>query len=183
MRDTQKDRGIVMDRIMLIGPGGAGKSTLARELGERLDIEVHHLDALLWKPGWTLTTREEQKEIQRGLFDGERWIVDGNYGATMDLRLQAADTVIFMDMPRRVCMYGIFSRRIRYHGKTRPDMQKDCPERLNYEFIKWVWNYRKSKRSGVLSKLESLGSDKQVIILKSRKDVRRFLEEIGRRPS
>lgn len=172
-----------MDRIMLIGPGGAGKSTLARELGERLGTTVLHLDALLWKPGWKLTTRDEQKEIQRDLFDGDRWIVDGNYGATMDLRLQAADTVIFMDMPRRVCMYGIIRRRIRYHGITRPDMQKDCPERLDFEFVKWVWNYRKYKRPGVLKKLESLGPDKQVMILKSRKDVRRFLEEIGRRPS
>lgn len=172
-----------MNRIMLIGCGGAGKSTLARELGERLGIQVHHLDALLWKPGWTLTTREEQKEIQRGLFDEERWIVDGNYGATMDIRLKAADTVIFLDLPRRDCLIGIVKRRIRYHGKTRPDMQRGCPERLDPEFVRWVWNYRKHKRPAVLEKLKQLGTGQQIIILKSRKDVRRFLKTIGRRPS
>ncbi|MET3576327.1 adenylate kinase family enzyme [Bhargavaea ullalensis] len=106
-----------MDRIMLIGSGGAGKSTLARKLGERLGIDVHHLDALLWKPGWELTTRDEQRKIQSGLFDGKRWIVDGNYGATMDERLQAADTVIFLDMPRRLCLYRILKRRIRSTGR------------------------------------------------------------------
>lgn len=167
-----------MNRIMLIGPGGAGKSTLARELGDRLGIEVHHLDALLWKPGWTLTTREEQREIQRGLFDGESWIVDGNYGATMELRLERADTVIFLDMPTWVCLLGIVKRRIRWHGKTRPDMQRDCPERLDPEFVRWVWNYRRDKRPAVLEKLGRLRPDQKVFILNNRKAVREFLDRL-----
>ncbi|WP_076757563.1 DNA topology modulation protein [Edaphobacillus lindanitolerans] len=167
-----------MERIMLIGSGGAGKSTLARELGKRLNIQVHHLDALLWKPGWTLTTRDEQREIQRGLCGRDRWIVDGNYGATMDERIRAADTVIFLDMSRTVCLYRILKRRIRYHGRTRPDMQRDCPERLDLEFAKWVWNYPKEKRPGVQAMLDGLGPDKQVFILKNRKAVRAFLDRL-----
>lgn len=93
-----------MQRIALIGSPGAGKATLARCLGQALGLPVYHLDALYWKPGWEPTPRAEWRELQLRLVAGDRWLIDGNYGGTMAIRLTAADTVICLDLPRWVCL-------------------------------------------------------------------------------
>ena len=127
-----------MNKIMIIGSGGAGKSTLARKLGEKLNIEVFHLDSLLWRPNWEMVSREEQREIQNDLIKKEQWIIDGNYGGTMDVRLEAADTIIFMDFPRVICLYRAVKRYFQYRGKSRPDMVEGNDERLDWNFLKWI---------------------------------------------
>ena len=91
-----------MHRIVVVGPGGAGKSVLARKMGERLGLPVIHLDALYWRPGWVQTPKDEWKAKVRELLSGERWIIDGNYGGTAGLRMAAADTIVLLDFPRRV---------------------------------------------------------------------------------
>ena len=80
-------------RIMIIGSGGAGKSTLARELGQKYGLKVYHLDALLWKPNWNQVPRDQQITIQKEIIEEQEWIIDGNYGGTMDMRIEAADTI------------------------------------------------------------------------------------------
>src|SRR5262245_48020640 len=84
-----------LQRIAIVGPAGSGKSTLARQLGEALDLPVIHLDALFWQPGWHKPSREAWHEQVRHLVRGERWILDGIYSDTLDLRLAAADAVVF----------------------------------------------------------------------------------------
>src|SRR4051795_3108849 len=123
-----------MKKIVLIGSGGSGKSTLARKLGEKLKINVLHLDSLFWKPGWVETPREEWIDTQQYFLKKECWIMDGNYGGTMDIRLNAADTIIFLDIPRTICVFRAFKRMLQYRNKTRPDMGEGCEERFNYEF-------------------------------------------------
>ena len=168
----------IMKKIILIGSGGAGKSTLARQLGAALQIEVIHLDALFWKPNWTPVQREKQVEIQKELVNKEEWIIDGNYGGTIDIRLQAADTIIFLDIPRTICVYRAFKRMIQYRNKTRPDMGKDCNERLDINFLKWIWRYPKTKRPDIVKKLEGLSTEKQIIILQTPKQIQQFIENI-----
>lgn len=168
----------IMKKIILIGSGGAGKSTLARQLGAALQIEVIHLDALFWKPNWTPVQREKQVEIQTELVNKEEWIIDGNYGGTIDIRLQAADTIIFLDIPRTICVYRAFKRMIQYRNKTRPDMGKDCNERLDINFLKWIWRYPKTKRPDIVKKLEGLSTEKQIIILQTPKQIQQFIENI-----
>ena len=122
-----------MKKIAIIGSGGAGKSTLAQQLGQLLHIPVHHMDATFWKPGWQNIGREQLiKETAKILDENESWIIDGNYSATMDIRLEQADTVIFLHFKTVTCLYGITKRRIQYHNKTRPDMGIDCPEKLDW---------------------------------------------------
>ena len=87
-----------MKKVVLNGPGGPGKSTLARQLGNKLKLNVYHLDTLFWKPNWVGVSKNEQREIQIELMKKEEWIIDGNYGGTMDIRLNAADTIIFLDV-------------------------------------------------------------------------------------
>jgi len=165
-----------MKKIILIGSGGSGKSTLARQLGAKLKLNVFHLDALFWKPNWVGVPRNEQKEVQNELVKKEEWIIDGNYGGTIDIRLDAADTIIFLDVHRTICVYRAFKRMLQYKNKTRPDMGAGCEERLDYGFLKWIWDYPKTKRPEILKKLEQLSKEKQIIILRSPKQTQVFLE-------
>ncbi|PEL17798.1 topology modulation protein [Bacillus wiedmannii] len=167
-----------MKKIILIGSGGSGKSTLARQLGNKLNIKVHHLDALFWKTNWEGVPKEEQRKVQNELVKEDEWIIDGNYGGTMDIRINAADTIIFLDIHRTICIYRAFKRIVKYRNKTRPDMGAGCEERFDLQFFKWIWKYPNAKRPTILKGLEQLSEEKKVIVLKSPNEVRKFLEHI-----
>jgi adenylate kinase family enzyme len=166
-----------MNKIAIIGSGGSGKSTFARILGEITKLPVYHLDALHFQPGWIPMPNDEWDHLQKKLVEEEKWIIDGNYGRTLDIRLNEADVIIFFDLPRWLTVFRVVKRRIKYHGKTRPDLNEGCPERLSWEFIKWIWNYRRDKRPGIMRKLEKLSAHKKIIILKSRADVKEFIQQ------
>lgn len=166
-----------MKKIILIGSGGSGKSTLAKQLGNKLNIKVHHLDALFWKANWEGVPREEQRKVQKNLIKEEKWIIDGNYGGTMDLRLNAADTIIFLDIHRTICVYRAFKRIVQYRNKTRSDMGAGCEERLDLQFFKWIWEYPNKKKPAILKRLDQLSKGKKVIILKSPNEVKWFLKK------
>ncbi|UTR05963.1 DNA topology modulation protein [Alkalihalobacillus sp. LMS6] len=164
-----------MKKIVLIGSGGAGKSTLARQLSEKLNIEVFHLDALHWKPNWEMTSREEQEETQHSLVEKDEWIIDGHYGGTLPIRLQACDTIIYLDMPRSVCVYRAIKRYRMYRHKTRPDMHEGCEEKLDPAFLKWIWDFQKKKRPAILEMIDRYSEGRQVFILKSKREVEAFM--------
>jgi adenylate kinase family enzyme len=164
-----------MKRIMIIGCGGSGKSTLATQLGQRLSLPVHHLDRLFWQPRWTELPKDEWRKMQERLCAEPEWILDGNYGGTMDVRFAAADTIIFLDFPTLTCLIGAFRRFLKFRGRTRPDMTEGCPERLEWPYLKWIWTYRRDRRPKILCRLDELKSDKTVIILTSRSEIRTFL--------
>ena len=163
---------------MIIGSAGSGKSVLARQLGPILDLPVFHLDALHWKPGWVETPKAEWRAVVQRLANQASWTIDGNYMGTLDIRLAAADTIIFLDFPRPVCVWRVFKRRLQYIGKARPSMAPGCPERLNWDFIKWVWDYPRRSRPVVLEKLGQYSSGKSVHILRSGEEIKRFLQEV-----
>ena len=162
-------------RILIIGPGGAGKSTLARELGRRLGLEVFHLDRLYWRPGWVETPRDEWRKTLEGLAARDAWIMDGNYSGTLDLRLARSDTVVFLDLPRAVCLWGVLKRRLAYRGAARPDMAEGCPEELRLKFALWVWDYQRRSRPKVLALLAAPAAGQRVIRLRSRREIEQFL--------
>lgn len=167
-----------MKKIILIGSGGAGKSTLATKLGQKLDIEVFHLDQLFWKPNWEMTDKEYQIEVQDKLIMSPSWIIDGNYGGTLDMRVNSADTIIFLDRNRFICIYQVLKRIKKYHGLSRPDMQDDCPEKFDLSFIKWIWNFPKKQRIDIINILKKVPKTKQVIILKNKKQIHFFIENL-----
>ena len=123
-----------MKKIIVIGSGGAGKSTFSKRLGEILGIEVIHLDRLYWLPNWQEVPQDEWHRIVEEVISRDSWVMDGNYSATREMRIRACDTVIFLDIPRRVCMYRILKRTLIYHGQSRPDMPSGCNERFDLEF-------------------------------------------------
>lgn len=174
-----------MGKILLIGSGGSGKSTLALRLGRALGIEVSHLDALLWKPGWVLAGREEQIAIQREIIARDRWIIDGNFGGTLSLRIAAADTILLLDLPPLLCVRRVIMRRLRGRGRTRPDMAQGCPEHLRLtrtdrEFLARVWNFRRNSLPGILPLLQGKREGARVITLRSPAAVERFIAEVER---
>ncbi len=166
-----------MRKVAIIGSGGAGKSTLARKLGEILDIPVYHLDAIFWKPNWEPIERDELIEKTMKIQETDEWIIDGNYNATMEFRLQQADTVIFLHYKTLRCLYGIVKRRLQYHNKTRPDMGKDCKERLNWEFFNWVRTYNKKKAPLVYERLSKL-EDTAIHVFTSPSQLEAYLREL-----
>lgn len=165
-----------MKKISIIGSGGAGKSTLAVKLGKKLQIPVYHLDALYWKPGWVETEREKWRSIQEDLCSQDSWILDGNYGATLDVRLKSSDTIIFLDINPYLCLARVIWRSIRSYGQTRSDMAEGCREQFDLGFYKWILNYPVNKKPGIMNQLKALPRDKKVIVLNSPSQVKRFLE-------
>lgn len=165
-----------MNRIMIIGSGGAGKSTLARQVGETTGLPVVHLDVLYWQKGWTPTPDEEWKTLSADLVAQPRWIIDGNYGGTMELRFDAADTIVFVDTPRRIRLWRVVKRRVANRGRSRADMAPDCHEKLDWEFLKWVWNYDRSRKPGIMSRLERLSATRNVVIVRNDRDYQDFVE-------
>lgn len=166
----------MMRRVLIIGSGGAGKSTLATALGAATGLPVVHLDACYWRPGWVETPKDEWRGVVAELTARDEWIMDGNYGGTMDARLAAADTVIFLDLPRLVCVWRVVKRWLAYRGRSRPDMTAGCPERLSWEFVWWIWTYPSRRRPGVLERLAMLRDDQRVVHLTSSRTVESFLD-------
>lgn len=167
-----------MERIVIIGCGGAGKSTLARQLGEKLDIPVVHLDKLFWRPGWVQVSKEEFDKLHREALAREKWIMDGNFDRTMAERITRSDTVIYLDFSRFACLMGVLKRVFTTYGKVRPDMGEGCPERIDWDFLKWVWDFNKNKREKNYRLLNE-AEGKETIVLKNRRAVKKFLEQVG----
>ena len=168
-----------MERVLIIGCGGAGKSTLARQLGQKLGLPVVHLDSIFWLPGWVEMEKDTFDERVRQELRKDKWIMDGNYNRTMPERLQYCDTVIYLDFSRWACLYGIFKRLLSNIGKTRPDMGAGCKEKVDWEFVKWVWNFNKNKRERYYRMLKD-AEGVEAIVLKNRRMVNRFLKELER---
>ena len=133
-------------RILLIGCPGSGKSTLAKRIGKLTNKPVVHLDTIYWLPHWKRRTQEEFDKLLKIELEKDEWIIDGNYNRTLDLRVSYCDLIIYLDMPRRVCLYSVIKRRIQYRNKTREDMQKDCNEVIDYSFISYVYKFNKTHR-------------------------------------
>lgn len=167
-----------MKRVIIIGCGGAGKSTLARALGEKTGLPVVHLDKLFWKPGWVSVGQEEFDRIVDDQIAKDGWIMDGNFNRTLPKRLARCDTVIYLDFSRLACMMGVAKRIITTYGTVRPDMGEGCPERFDLEFLKWVWNFNKNNRQknyDLIAQYPHL----QLVVLKNRRQVREFLRQNG----
>ena len=168
-----------MRKVLVIGPGGAGKSTFARRLGGLLNLPVIHLDAHHWRPGWVEPPKDVWLKTVKSLIARDSWVMDGNYSGTLAVRLRACDTIIFLDLPRAVCVWRVLKRVITYRPGSRPDLGEGCPEKFDVKFLLWVWGYTKRTRPRVFRLVEENAPGKKFIRLRSRAEVREFLERVG----
>lgn len=162
-----------MNRIAIIGCGGSGKSMIARQLARILDAPLTHLDAVYYDVNWTPLPKDEFVAKQEKLVAGERWIIEGNYAGTLPIRLAAADTVIFLDIPAATCLWGVAQRRWRYGGGQHP--QDGVYDRINWSFVRYIIGYRASMRPKIAALMADHGQHAQQLTFTSRRQANRFL--------
>ena len=158
-----------MKKVIVIGCPGSGKSTVSRTLHNKTGIPLYHLDMMYWNADKTTVEKSVFLERLSDVLEKDEWIIDGNYGSTMELRMAACDTVIFLDYLLDVCLDGIRERR----GKPRSDMPWIETEE-DSEFIEFIKNYNEQQKPKVLELLKKY-NDKNIIIFKSREEADAFL--------
>jgi len=164
-----------MNRILIIGCSGGGKSTLTRALHEKLGLPVTHLDVLWWKPGWVESTYDEFRPKVAAACAEDRWIIDGNFATTFDIRMPRADTVIWIDQPRWLCLWRAFWRTTSQYGVNRPDLAPGCPEKYDWEFYKFIWNYRRDNNPKIEQGIAQYGVHAKFFRLRSDREIAAFL--------
>ena len=164
-----------MEKIIVIGCPGSGKSTFSKKLNKITGIPLYHLDMLYWNEDRTKVPREVFLKEMDSIIDNDSWIMDGNYGSTMEKRMAACDTVIFLDYPTEVCISGIMKRR----GNTRSDMPWiEKSDEVDEEFLSWVNDYNIESRPAVMELLKKY-NDKEIIIFTSRDDAKDYFKHLS----
>ncbi|MEE0928109.1 MAG: adenylate kinase [Acutalibacteraceae bacterium] len=161
-----------MKKIIVIGCPGSGKSTFSKALHKITGIPLFHLDMMYWNPDKTTVEKAVFLERLSKALQGEQWIIDGNYGSTMELRMKACDTVIFLDYPTDLCLRGIEERK----GKARSDMPW-IENNYDAEFTEFVKSYNLLSRPKVMEILKRY-SDKNIFIFSSRTQAEEFLSDL-----
>jgi adenylate kinase family enzyme len=164
-----------MRRVAVIGCGGAGKTTLSRELGRRLGLPVVHIDGHYWR-GADARRGDDWPELHARLIAGDRWVLDGMKPGVLAERLERADTVVFLDLPRRTCLRDVVARRLRHLGRVRADT--GTYDRLELPFLRWIWRFGRDVRPAILAALGSCSCD--VVVLRSRREIDRYLAGLPR---
>lgn len=163
-----------MEKVIVIGCPGSGKSVFSAALSQKTGLPLCHLDMLYWNPDRTTVPREVFDDRLKSILDNDKWIIDGNYGRTMEIRMMAADTVFFLDYPTEVCIEGIYERR----GKARPDIPWIEPEdEVDEEFLRSVKEYRDKSRPRVIELFEKY-SYKSIIIFRDRIEADLYLKTL-----
>jgi len=150
----------MIKRIAIMGCSGSGKSTLARQLGERLGLPVHHIDALNWQPGWVMQDADILLAQVQAILATPEWIIDGGYSQTDpdEVRYREVDVLILLKRSVWLSLYRVIRRVFQYRGKTRPDMGEGCPEKVDFEFLWFIWNYRWNNWVNILERVERNGT-------------------------
>lgn len=168
-----------MQRVLILGCSGSGKSTLTRSLAERTGLPVIHLDQAYFGPNWKEPPEPVWRKRVARLAARDAWLMDGNFRGTFDLRMPRADTILFIDLPTRLCLWRVLKRTLRYYGRGRPGSASGCRERFDLPFLKYVGRYNERRRPLLLLELEAQRDfGKAVHILSSRRAVKQFLADL-----
>lgn len=180
LRPRAVDALISSNRILVIGPSGSGKTYLARRLAGLLACPVIHLDACFWRPGWVSTPQAEWRQRVETLIQPARWIMDGTYESTLQLRIAAADAIIVIERSRPACLWGVLQRTITHRSAPRPDAPPRQP--IDGAFLRYIWQYPVRTRPLVQELLAEHGRHKAVVVLNGPKDIAGLLSQLRTRP-
>ena len=170
-----------LQRILVTGCCGAGKSTFSKKLKSILNLEVIHLDQYYHKPNWEEPEKDEWERTVYSLVQKPSWIMDGNFSDTMDLRIKNADTIIYLDYPTLKCFWRVIIRIFKHHGVVRSDMAKGCKEQFDLEFLHFVLTFNSKNRKRFIQKLNLIKEEKKVLVFKTDKQADKFLAQISGR--
>lgn len=165
-----------MKKVIVIGCPGAGKSSFARKLRDASGIPLYYLDMIWHRPDRTNVSREEFDLRLREILQKDRWIIDGNYLRTLEMRLQECDTVFLLDYPVEVCLEGARSRI----GKTREDMPWIETE-FDEEFRQWILDFEKKQRPQIYALLEKYKEGRDIFIFRSREEGKAAMRQMMKR--
>ncbi|WP_342560011.1 DNA topology modulation protein [Psychrobacillus sp. FSL W7-1457] len=166
-------------KILIIGSSGAGKSTFSKQLAKKWDLPLVHLDSLYWNEGWVPVSKDEFIEKVKKKLEEDQWIIDGNFNSTLEWRVKYADLIIFLDFRRTLCTYRVLKRVWKHHGKTRDDMASGCNEKLDWDFLKFVWGFPSKVRPTILKVLSEAGKSRDICILRNPKELKTFLNTVS----
>lgn len=161
-----------MERICIIGGSGTGKTTLAKNLGEQLNLPVYHIDGIHHLENWEIRNKEERDRIILEKVDKDKWIIDGTYNSTLKQRLEKADYVIYLDYSTLAQVKGVLGRFIKNHGKEKQEIP-GCKEKLDWQFFWWVVKWRKNKRQKIIEAIQEVDNNK-VHIFKTRRQLNKW---------
>ncbi|OWV75390.1 AAA family ATPase [Rhizobium sp. R339] len=178
----QAAKGIrIARRILVVGCSGGGKSTLSLKIATRFGLPYISLDRdVFWLPGWVARDRVEQRNIIAGRILEEHWIMDGTNPSSFDIRLPRTDFAIWVRMPRLLCIWGAVSRWAKWIGRTRPEMAPGCIEKVDLEFLRYIWTFEEKFAPRVAAGIAEHGPDVPVLQLKSRRRMRELLDLLDR---
>jgi adenylate kinase family enzyme len=167
-----------MKRVIVVGSPGSGKSTFSKKLGSMTGLPIVHLDYyhLQSQHNYRADTASWNLKVIE-LIKPDKWIMDGNYGATFPERFKSADTIVFFDIPRRICLYRILKRYFYYQNRKRDEMPDDWVEKLDPEFLKYVWHFSRRSKPKILDQIKN-NKNENVIIFKKSKEVEYYLSNI-----
>ena len=166
-----------MQRVLVMGCAGAGKSTFARALADKLGVPFVSIDQIFWQPGWIAPRPEEFAAKMTREAENPAWVMDGNYtrNGAGELRRARADTIVWFDLPRWVCMLSVIRRSAVGYGKVRPEMAPGCPEKFDWVFLRYVWTYRAMQRPKLLAYFSALRADQRLVTFAARAQAADFL--------
>ncbi len=167
-----------MKRVIVIGCPGSGKSTFSIALAKATGLPLVHLDAIYHQEIWSSNPESKKLQWQEKILElvqGDQWIIDGNYKSTMQIRIEAADAIIFLDYPRYLSMWRTFVRRWKFRNKKRPDMPATWKEKISWNFMKLILNYSRDQRPIILKQLELSKNNKKIHIITSPRMAQKFL--------
>ena len=164
-----------MKRIMIIGSPGAGKSTLARRLQDVTGLPLYYLDMLWHRPDRTTVPKDEFDSVLSEIVSRDEWIIDGNYGRTLEMRMAACDTVLLLDLPLEICLAGAESRI----GRERADMPW-IEESFDPEFRQWIVDFPRDNLPRIYELIEKYKDEKQIHVFHTRQEAEEYLVELSR---
>ena len=168
-----------MQRILVTGCCGAGKSTFSKKLQSILKLELIHLDQYYHKPNWEEPEKAEWEKIVHTLVQKSSWIMDGNFSGTMDVRIKSADTIIYLDYPTLKCFWRVIIRIFKYHGVVRSEMANGCKEKFDLEFLHFVLTFNNKFRKEIIQKLNLVKDEKKILVFRTDKQADKFLAQIS----
>lgn len=166
------------DRILIIGCAGSGKTTVANKLATKLNLPVVHLDTHYWLSHWRPINADVWYQQINKLCKEPKWIMDGNYTNSLPERMLYANTIVYLDAPRWLCLWRVFKRRFQFiKNRFRSDIPEGCKDRINYRFYKWIWDYPKRSKPETLAHLSQFNG--AIYHIKSKKDLKHLFSQVN----